>query len=57
MLFEKYDTSGNGLLDNKNLVQLYNENGVNLSESELKRMQGKDKIQFSLTDFENFGTD
>jgi Ca2+-binding EF-hand superfamily protein len=57
MLFEKYDTSGNGLLDNKNLVQLYNENGVNLSESELKRMHGKDKIQFSLTDFENFGTD
>ena len=44
MLFEKYDTSGNGLLDNKNLVQLYNENGVNLSESELKRMHGKDKI-------------
>jgi len=56
-LFEKFDADGSGALDADELTILYNENGVLVSEDDIKAMYGDENVKFTLEMFESTLTD
>lgn len=56
-LFEKFDTDGSGALDAEELKILFNENGVMVSEDDIKALFGDAKVKFTLEMFEQTLTD
>jgi hypothetical protein len=56
-LFEAFDLDGSGALDSRELCQLYNEQGIHVTEDEIKLLYRDDKIQFTLQEFENITKD
>ena len=56
-LFEKFDVDGSGALDPQELAQLFNENGVAVTEEEIKKLYGEDKVVFTLDQFERIPKD
>lgn len=56
-LFEKFDADGSGALDYQELAILYNENGVLVTESEIKKMYADENPLFTLAMFESITKD
>lgn len=56
-LFEKFDADGSGALDSDELRILYNEQGINVTEDEIKLLYGTDKVRFTLSMFESMTKD
>lgn len=52
-LFEKFDVDGSGALDSQELTALFNENGIVVTEAEIKRLYGSDNVKFTLDMFES----
>lgn len=56
-LFEKFDADGSGALDAQELTTLYNEQGINISEEEIKKLYDDEGVLFTLPAFEEFSKD
>jgi Ca2+-binding EF-hand superfamily protein len=56
-LFEKFDTDGSGALDVQELTVLYNDNGINVTEGEIKRLYDDENVMFTLPAFEDMSKD
>ena len=56
-MFEKFDADGSGALDPQELTILYNENGINVSEEEIKRLYDDENLLFTLAAFEEMNKD
>jgi Ca2+-binding EF-hand superfamily protein len=56
-LFENFDFDGSGALDSMELTALYNENGVKLSEDEVKELYNDESILFTLDSFGQMNKD
>jgi len=52
-LFEKFDADGSGALDSEELKTLYNENGIMVTEDEIKKLYGDENVKFTLEMFES----
>ena len=51
-LFEKFDADGSGALDVQELCILYNEQGIQVTEDEIRALYDDDKVLFTLNSFE-----
>lgn len=56
-LFEKFDADGSGALDYQELAELYNQNGVLVSEDEIKNLYNSETPKFTLNMFESITKD
>ena len=56
-LFEKFDADGSGALDYQELCALYNENGVPVTEADIKLIYSDDNPKFTLPMFQTITQD
>lgn len=56
-MFEKFDTDGSGALDAQELMELYNENSIMVTEDEIHKLYGSNNINFTLQSFEQMNND
>ena len=56
-MFETFDFDGSGALDAMELTALYNDNGVKVTEEEIKEMYSDEGVLFTLDMFEKMYQD
>ena len=56
-LFETFDTDGSGALDPDELAELYQENGILVSEAQIALLYDHPDVKFTLEEFSNITKD